>query len=916
VKHEKALFYAELSQLYAPAAGVIEGAHYISIRPAQGELTDLTVAFPPSATVTDVIDPVRTAAIAQNKDSQVASIVSLWRFDPDTRKLRITLNPAQSRPFTILVRSQIATGPLPLQSSVGLATVENAAGEIGLAGVATGNDVQLDALEAQGLSAINLEDFPAEALSALQSRIPGLTLRRALRYGDAKGTLSITASAVEPDIRVDTHDTVSLGEDRTVLAANATVNITRAGIFRLSFVMPSGFDVESITGTNLSHWTESKGDVGRVITLHLNGKTEGQKQFSITLAGPGLKAAKNWSVPQILFQQANKQLGTLLVVPEQGMRLQVASREGVTQLDPQKSGVRQKGVLAFRILQAPWSLAFDVEQVLPWIQVTSLQHAFINEAQVRISANLQYHIENTGLKALRVFVPTNAEAVRFQGDQLADFIAVTGSTTNGLQEWEIKLHRRIIGSYMLQLTYQTSLPEQTRETTLRGVQAAGVNLQRGFVTVRSAGRLQVNIPALPEALQPAEWQSIPRALLIDQGRAKTERGAATAELAAADSAFRLVEPAFALPIQLTRHEAAQLLSAQVNKIDLNSAISDDGAMLTRVVLEMIPGDKRLLNLTLPPNAKFWFAFVNQSGVWPWREQDRTLIPLDQGWHTGQPISVEIFYSSRIGDAKSRTVDLQLLAPKFDLPLENITWRVSLSEQWKVKDWSGSLQLQQQELAPATATVDVQSYLNTEAEWQQVRTKQAVDLLTAGNVALEKGEPQQARRAFQAAYGLSGHDAAFNEDARVQLHNIKLQQALIGLNVRQVAAAGDNSGLGAKLRDLNGRKEIGYTQQDAKDVIDRNTADDNTALMRVAERIIQQQDAAVTSPTPIRASVPDQGRILTFKRAVLGDPWQELKIALEVKPEKVASWKVRLLILATIAFIFIALGWAARRGATA
>jgi hypothetical protein len=34
-------------------------------------------------------------------------------------------------------------------------------------------------------------------------------------------------------------------------------------------------------------------------------------------------------------------------------------------------------------------------------------------------------------------------------------------------------------------------------------------------------------------------------------------------------------------------------------------------------------------------------------------------------------------------------------------------------------------------------------------------------------------------------------------------------------------------------------------QDAKDIIDRNTADDNAAYyMRLAERIIQQQDAAV------------------------------------------------------------------------
>src|SRR5207302_5458308 len=134
----------------------------------------------------------------------------------------------------------------------------------------------------------------------------------------------------------------------------------------------------------------------------------------------------------------------------------------------------------------------------------------------------------------------------------------------------------------------------------------------------------------------------------------------------------------------------------------------------------------------------------------------------------------------------------------------------------------------------------------------------------------QGDPQQARRAFQAAYGLSTHDTAFNEDTRVQLHNIKLQQALIGLNVRQAAYSGDPGVLGGKFRDLRGRKEVNYTQQDAKDILDRNTADDNSAFMRVAERIVQQQDAAISSPGALRATIPEQGRILTFKRSVVVD----------------------------------------------
>ena len=82
---------------------------------------------------------------------------------------------------------------------------------------------------------------------------------------------------------------------------------------------------------------------------------------------------------------------------------------------------------------------------------------------------------------------------------------------------------------------------------------------------------------------------------------------------------------------------------------------------------------------------------------------------------------------------------------------------------------------------------------------------------------------------------------------MQLHNIKLQEALVGLNARQSAVGGDAGVLGGKLRELRNRKEAGYTQQDAKDIIDNNSADDNAAYMRLAEKLIQQQDAAVNNP---------------------------------------------------------------------
>jgi hypothetical protein len=448
------------------------------------------------------------------------------------------------------------------------------------------------------------------------------------------------------------------------------------------------------------------------------------------------------------------------------------------------------------------------------------------------------------------------------------------------------------------VAYQILLPSQALETTLRSVEAADVNLQRGFVTVQSDPRLQVSVDAVPESLQPAEWQSIPRALQKDM------------QAAAANFTYRLVEPSFELPLQLARHQAAKLLPARVNNITFRSVISDDGVMLTRTVLEILPGDKRLLNVTLPPQAHFWFAFVNDSGVWPWREGEELLIPLEQQSSGNKPVTVEIFHSCRAGQAESRSLDLALLAPKFDLPLENITWQLSLSDKWHVRHWNGSLQLQQQQIVSAAGAVDAQSYLQNENSLQQARTQEAEGFLALGNSSLEKGDPQQARRAFATAYGLSTHDAAFNEDARVQLHNIKLQEALIGLNARQSASAGDPGALGGKLRELRTRKEMNYTQQDAKDIIDINTAEENAAFMRLAEKLIQQQDAAVSNPAGIRANIPDQGRLLTFKRAVAVEPWADLRIGLQATVARTASVPLRLLLLAgSVAIVALfGLGW--------
>ena len=116
----------------------------------------------------------------------------------------------------------------------------------------------------------------------------------------------------------------------------------------------------------------------------------------------------------------------------------------------------------------------------------------------------------------------------------------------------------------------------------------------------------------------------------------------------------------------------------------------------------------------------------------------------------------------------------------------------------------------------------------------------------------------------------------------------------------------------KFRDLRSRKGAGYTQDEAKQIMEGNTAEDNAALMRLAERLLQQQDAAVSSPAAIRAAIPEQGRLLTFRRSVQVDTSGELRLRLATSAVRAAPWGMRIGMLLGVLAGFGLLGWLANR----
>jgi len=868
MRQEQARYFAEWNHLLLPSGGLIEGFHRLQLRMAQGQLDKLEVQIPASWTIADVWGE------TTGQD---------WYFDPDNAILHVPVDSGSGADVAIMLHTQLAVGPLPVSQPLAMPRVTDAVREAGVVGVAVLSDVQLDQVDGQGVSAIQLEDFdPVMIQAASHAAQEQPVVKRAFSYGGEGVSLVVQASSVSPDLRVVTQQTLSLAENRSLLSVDGQLTITRAGLFQVRFPLPGEMDVESISGDGISHWTESILEGRRWVTVHFRDRTMGKISLNATFSGPGPSAEASWDVPVIRLDSASRQEGQLTVASEQGMRLQMEQGQSVVQLDPETLGMGDRDALVFRLLNQDWRLSLEVAQLPPWVQVDGFQSFRISDARAEVETRFQYEIKNAGVRSLNLSLPREAEGVRILGEHVSDFEIKDASTVGNRQQWTVTLDRRVLGSYALRIYYSIALATGVEQVVLLSDLAEDVRLQRGYLAVSSEGRLQVSVENMPRAIQSVGWQSIPREW-------RQQSASASSRLS-----YRLVQPDFALPLRLIRREIARLLPAQVKATRLRSVVADAGAVLTEVSLELDPGDKRLLPIELETSDVFWYALVNGRSVWPWQDETgRVLIPLEAAAQPGEPTRLEFLYASSLPQTHSRRLSIDLVAPGFDLPLENVTWQVLMDEKWQLKHVAGTMQPSPDRQENLPAKIDWDRYLQTQQQEQVAQSRDAQRMLQLGNQLLVEGDPRFAQKAFEEAYNLSRNDAAFNEDARVQLRNLKSQQAVLGLNARNYFLENQLVG-GSASTTLAVDQDLSLSQENLERFAYANTADVNVAFNQQAERIIQQQEAAIESVEMLRATFPEIGITHNFTRGLQVENWSSLELALEARlAEMPMGWGSRM-----------------------
>ena len=112
---EATVFFAETASLFVPGPGVVNGFARVLVRPAQGRVAALEIEVPANLTVGEV----------------GGGPVGAWRFDPQTRRLRVAIEPAQTEAFSFTVETQLGASQMPYALAVEPLRVPGAAGPVG-----------------------------------------------------------------------------------------------------------------------------------------------------------------------------------------------------------------------------------------------------------------------------------------------------------------------------------------------------------------------------------------------------------------------------------------------------------------------------------------------------------------------------------------------------------------------------------------------------------------------------------------------------------------------------------------------------------------------------------------------------------------------------------------------------------------
>jgi hypothetical protein len=393
----------------------------LSYSVSRAELGQLAVEVPADYKVVNVLD----------------ANVRQWSVEPlpagaKTQKITAQLFEPAKKVQQVVVELEKFTGEkLPPAQTVPVVKALDVGRQQGLVVVQMAPGLRGEATRAAGLLQVDAADLP-EAL-----RRQAWTF--SYRYATIPYELVLGVEELQPRVTADSLVEARLEPERLVLDVTAVYTIERAGIFKLEIDVPPGLALRHVHGCELPGDAAHAAAAAQVDSYHLEGKNKdhlvvnlshkamGRVALSVQLQKdlqePKLLAPADTAadiplpVPQVAAGTVERAAGRLLVRAPESLRVNPTKAEGLRSISfkealegisaaPRSAAPQGRSVLAYAFTQEPVTLRLAAQRKKPKVTIYQLLVGRVEQGVVKYQATFQYNILYSGVKSLRIDVPT------------------------------------------------------------------------------------------------------------------------------------------------------------------------------------------------------------------------------------------------------------------------------------------------------------------------------------------------------------------------------------------------------------------------------------------------------------------------------------------------------------------------------
>ena len=359
------------------------------------------------------------------------------------------------------------------------------------------------------------------------------------RYAALPYELVLKIEKLQPRVTVEEFVTIQITPQLTRMSVTTLLDIQRAGLFHVDYDVPAGYRIRSVRGIAAANVTAavvenhhavenapgkyrvnfSRKAVGHVALLVSVEKV----RTDVNLLTPTGEASEyTFSLPRIVAASVEHVQGNVTVLAPEGLRVTPVDTAGgqsvaISEVQPSIAGLVQVSrvasslaVHAFRYANESFNPTFSVERRQPQIEVGQLVIADVQSGIINHSVTLAYDVRYSGVKKLRLDVPTSLiEKIRNDSKLVQESVITPrpDDLADDYTAWQLISNRELFGAFQVELSWIESLDDlevgSAASVSLNPLTPKEVHRSWGQIVIKKAENLDV-VPAESDGVRPID----------------------------------------------------------------------------------------------------------------------------------------------------------------------------------------------------------------------------------------------------------------------------------------------------------------------------------------------------------------------------------------------------------------------------